>query len=60
MLFSFKSKKNPSVVNLRDEKFNRFAVDSGYSPELVLKSLVRYFFSISIKNKNLKVNMIIL
>ena len=35
MFFTFKAKKNPSVVNLRDDKFNRFAVDSGYSPELV-------------------------
>ena len=34
-LFTFKAKKNPSVVNLRDDKFNRFAVDSGYCPELV-------------------------
>jgi hypothetical protein len=35
MFFYFTSKKNPSVVNLRDDKLNRFSVDSGYSPELV-------------------------
>jgi predicted metal-binding transcription factor (methanogenesis marker protein 9) len=35
MFFYFTSKKNPSVVNLRDDKLNRFFVDSGYSPELV-------------------------
>ena len=35
LFFTFKAKKNPSVLNLHDDKFNRFAVDSGYSPELV-------------------------
>jgi hypothetical protein len=34
-MFSCTSKKNPSVVILRDEKFYRFVIDSGYSPELV-------------------------
>jgi hypothetical protein len=34
-MFSLTSKKNSSVVTLRDEKLNTFVIDSGYSPELV-------------------------